>query len=85
MPTEYAPLAVGLPEMTPVVAATVSPGGSCPAVMLQLYGALPPVAASVDVYAAPTVPCGSVVVAIAREAAVSVLGVEIVTVTGCDS
>ena len=79
------PLEVGLPEMTPVFAARVSPSGSCPEVMLQLYGVLPPVAASVEAYAVPAVACGNVVVEIAREGAVSVLEAAIVTVTASDS
>ncbi len=53
--------------------------------MLQLYGVLPPVAASVEAYAVPAMACGKVVVEIAREGAVSVLEAAIVTVTASDS
>ena len=53
--------------------------------MLQRYGVLPPVAASVEAYAVPAMACGKVVVEIAREGAVSVLEAAIVTVTASDS
>lgn len=53
---------------------------------LQLYGELPPVAASAAVYAELTVACGNAVVEIARGEAVSVLeAAAIVTVTASDS
>jgi hypothetical protein len=35
-PNEKLPLAVGVPEMTPVFAARLSPAGSCPEAMLQV-------------------------------------------------
>jgi hypothetical protein len=38
------PLAVGLPEIRPLDVFRVSPAGSCPEAMLQVYGAVPPVA-----------------------------------------
>jgi len=41
------PDAVGVPEMTPVEAARVSPAGSVPEMVDQMYGVRPPVAASV--------------------------------------
>ena len=37
----------GVPEITPVVLLSASPGGSTPEAMLQTYGALPPLALSV--------------------------------------
>jgi hypothetical protein len=56
--------AVGVPETTPVVADNDSPAGSAPLATDQVYGVLPPVAASVAVYATPTCPAGSEVVVI---------------------
>ena len=41
------PVAVGVPEMTPVLAASVSPAGSAPLAIDHVYGGVPPVAASV--------------------------------------
>ena len=41
------PDAVGVPEIAPVAADRVRPAGNAPELMLQLYGAAPPVAASV--------------------------------------
>lgn len=43
--TEKVPPIVGVPEMMPVLAASVSPAGSLPLVTDQVYGILPPVAA----------------------------------------
>ena len=37
---------VGVPEMTPVAAERVRPVGNAPLAMCQVYGAVPPVAAS---------------------------------------
>ena len=50
---------VGVPETAPVEAFSVSPGGRLPVVMLHVYGAFPPVAATLCEYACPTVPPGS--------------------------
>jgi hypothetical protein len=41
------PVPVGVPEITPVVEARVNPAGKAPEVTDQLYGVVPPVAASV--------------------------------------
>jgi hypothetical protein len=38
------PAVVGVPEMTPVVALSVRPGGSAPLETVKVYGAVPPVA-----------------------------------------
>lgn len=59
--------AVGVPETTPVLADKDSPAGSVPLATDQVYGALPPLAASVVVYATPTCPAGSVVVVMAMD------------------
>jgi hypothetical protein len=56
--------AVGVPEMTPVAAARVKPVGRAPLVIRQVYGAVPPEAANVAAYVAPTVPFGNEVVLI---------------------
>ena len=52
------PDAVGVPEIVPADD-NVSPPGKAPALMLQLYGVVPPLAASVVVYAVPTCPEGT--------------------------
>ena len=49
------PAVVGVPEIVPV-ADRVRPPGKAPELMLQLYGVVPPVAASVVEYAVPTCP-----------------------------
>ena len=54
--------AVGVPEMTPVAAASVRPAGSVPLVSRHVYGAVPPDAARVAAYVEPMVPAGSDVV-----------------------
>ena len=59
------PDAVGVPLSAPVPPFSVTPVGNAPAVMDQLYGVVPPVAASVPEYAVPTVPLGRDVVLIA--------------------
>ena len=43
------PVAVGVPEITPVLAVSVSPGGSAPLAIDHVYGGVPPLAASVAV------------------------------------
>jgi hypothetical protein len=53
--------AVGVPLIVPVEL-NVRPAGSVPLVNVHAYGAVPPVAASVAVYAAPTCPFASDVV-----------------------
>jgi hypothetical protein len=45
------PVAVGVPEITPVPDARVSPAGKAPEMIDQLYGGVPLVAASVALYA----------------------------------
>ena len=49
-------------------ALTVRPEGNCPARTLQVYGGVPPVAASVALYATPTVPFGKLVVVMTTSA-----------------
>jgi hypothetical protein len=56
------PAVVGVPEITPVDAARLNPAGSVPALTLQLYGVVPPLACNVVVYAVPTVLPGSAAV-----------------------
>jgi hypothetical protein len=58
------PEVVGVPEIVPVVADSVSPAGSAPELRLQLYGAVPPVAVSVVEYAVPVCPEGTELVEI---------------------
>ncbi len=41
------PAVVGVPETTPVADASVSPAGSTPAEIDQVYGVVPPLAANV--------------------------------------
>jgi hypothetical protein len=57
------PEAVGVPEIVPFVA-MFNPPGRTPELMLQVYGVVPPVAASVVEYAVPTCPEGTEVVVI---------------------
>ncbi len=59
------PALVGLPEITPVLALRVNPAGRLPELMLQVYGASPPAAASVCEYAVLTLPPGRVAVVMA--------------------
>ena len=56
------PAAVGVPEITPVDATRLNPAGNVPALTLQLYGVVPPLACSVVEYAVPAVPPGKDVV-----------------------
>lgn len=49
------PLAVGVPEMVPVVDVSISPEGRLPDVIDHEYGAAPPIACNVCEYAAPAV------------------------------
>jgi hypothetical protein len=57
------PAVVGVPEMTPLVL-RVNPAGKVPETIVQVYGAVPPLAVSVWEYAAPTVPPVNVLVVI---------------------
>ena len=69
--------------MTPVVALSVRPVGSAPDVTLNVYGAVPPVACSMVLYAVPTVPAGGLpLTAIAVPPAVIVICRDAVTVSG---
>jgi hypothetical protein len=56
------PPVVGVPLITPVAVFNVSPAGRLPTVTAHVYGVLPPVAASVWLYARFTVPSASAVV-----------------------
>src|SRR5262245_41924611 len=58
------PLAVGVPEITPVAAASVRPAGSDPFVIDHEYGGVPPTTDSVVEYAVFTTPTGRLVVVI---------------------
>ncbi len=58
------PVPVGVPEMVPVAGPSVSPSGSVPEATVQAYGAVPPAAVSVALYAALLVPTGSTLVTI---------------------
>ena len=50
------PLAVGVPEITPVAGARVKPVGKAPAVIDHVYPGVPPLASTVCEYAVPLVP-----------------------------
>lgn len=56
----YVPVADGVPEIMPVVAARVSPAGRLPAVIDQVYDGVPPLAVIELEYAVPTVAEGKV-------------------------
>ena len=58
MVNEYVLAVVGVPEITPVDAANDKPVGSEPAVIVYVYGATPPLAVTVWLYAVPTVAAG---------------------------
>ncbi len=51
------PAVVGVPEMVPLMVSDI-PGASSPAVMLKVYGACPPLAVMILLYATPSVPFG---------------------------
>lgn len=80
-PTEYVPAAVGVPERVPL-APSARPAGILPEATLQLYGAVPPVAVRVTLYADPTVPLGSDVVVMASGGAF--LAAEMLNSTAAD-
>jgi hypothetical protein len=63
-PTEKFPVAVGVPEMTPVEAVRDIPEGSSPELMLQLYPGLPPLALRTATYGVPVMAEGNNCVAI---------------------
>ena len=54
------PAADGVPVIAPVDAFNDSPVGNAPALMANVYGAVPPDAVTVWLYATPCVQCGSV-------------------------
>jgi hypothetical protein len=70
---EVPPAPVGAPVTAPVEAFRFKPVGSDPAVTKKLKGAVPPVAASEELYATPTMAPGS-----GQVTAVSAGGVEVV-------
>ena len=49
------PTVFGVPEITPVVAASVSPAGRLPDVIDHVYAGVPPLACNVRAYAVPSV------------------------------
>ena len=53
-------VAVGVPEMAPVCASSMRPGGSDPVVIDQVNGPVPPATVSVAEYNVPMAPTGSV-------------------------
>ena len=69
----YVPRLLGVPVMVPAELSSVRPFGNLPAMRVHVYGATPPVAASVCEYAAPTVPGGRLVVVIASGATTTVI------------
>ncbi len=66
------PAAAGVPETAPVLLFNASPPGSVPAVIVHVYGAVPPLAPTVVLYAVPAAPLGSDVVVIATGAATAI-------------
>jgi hypothetical protein len=64
------PAAVGVPEIVPVPD-SVTPAGSAPEAMLQLYGVVPPLAVSVAEYTVPACPAGNALVVICTGTAVA--------------
>jgi hypothetical protein len=58
------PAAVGVPEITPVLAMSDRPGGKEPEAIAQLYGGVPPLAVSIPEYGTRTLPLDRDVVVI---------------------
>ena len=63
---------VGVPVIVPVLPFSERPVGSVPLVIVHVYGEVPPVAASVALYAIPTCPFGKLLVVIVRPEALMV-------------
>ena len=70
---ELATDCLGVPVMAPVEAFRDKPAGRVPLVMDQVYGVVPPVAASAALYTTPTSPLGSEFVVMRRAGAVTVM------------
>jgi hypothetical protein len=70
------PVAVGVPEIIPVVAARLNPAGRVPAVIDQVYAGVPPVAVMGFEYAVPTLPDASVALIVNVGGAVVVTAIE---------
>ena len=66
------PAAVGIPEITPAPV-RLNPGGKLPAVSDHVYAGVPPVAASVWLYATETVPLGRLAVVTNKGVATTML------------
>ncbi len=77
------PLAVGVPLITPVAEVSDKPAGRLPAVMLQVYGAMPPLAVNVALYACPAVPEGKLVVVITSGAGGFEGAAEVTAIVSC--
>jgi len=60
------PVADGIPEMMPVVAASVRPAGRLPTLIDHVYAGVPPLACSVAEYVVPSVPDGRLDVVIVK-------------------
>ena len=69
--------AVGVPLIVPAEALRLKPAGRVPLVSAHVYGIVPPLAASVTLYAVPIWPSGSDVVEIASGVGVTVCVVEL--------
>jgi hypothetical protein len=69
------PVVVGVPEIAPVDATRLNPVGRVPAITLQLYGVVPPLACSAAEYAVPTVPPDNDVVVTAGGCAAAVTAI----------
>jgi len=59
--------------IAPVLVLSARPAGNAPTVTAHVTGGVPPLDCSVVLYATPTVPFGSVIVVIARGAAVTMM------------
>src|SRR5438128_8590907 len=67
------PVCAGSPEIAPVAAFNVRPGGSAPPLMVHVYGRVPPVAATESEYGAPVLAVASVVVVMSNCGAAEML------------
>ena len=55
------PIAVGVPEITPVLGARVKPPGKLPVASWKVYGPVPPMTTRFAEYPCPIVPPGTMV------------------------
>ena len=80
--TLLVPAAVGVPEITPVLAPSVSPAGNEPTRTDQAIAPVPPLAVRLPLYAIPTVPAGKLDVVTVKVAGFTVMLIALVADIG---